>query len=221
MRHSAVTLIGLSALLGSIAFAVQAEDAQQSAAPKAETGAPAPGIHGAGENRKSSGTNDQSGPSSAAPTSDQHSQGDQATHSVSGRSGKEEPGSHAPSQDAAVFVDGKLNVAGAPADSQTVPAKFSERNDKLDHTPIMAMRLGLSDEQKRKIIESVKSANQPAQASNAKPADELAWDVKVHDLGASAIDPALKNLKYVRTKDRILLVDVPNRIVVGEVSATD
>jgi hypothetical protein len=117
------------------------------------------------------------------------------------------------------LVNGKLNVVGAPADSQSVPAKFSERNDKIDHTPIMAMRLGLTDEQKRKVVESVKSANQPVQASNAKPAEELAWTVKVHDLGASASDAALKSLKYVRTKDRILLVDGPNRVVVGEVPA--
>ena len=119
------------------------------------------------------------------------------------------------------LVNGKLDVPGAPADSQTVPAKFSARNAKIDHTPIMAMRLGLTDEQKRKIVESVKSANQPVQSSNAKPAEELAWTVKVHDLGASASDPALKDLKYVRTKDRILLVDAPNRIVIGEVTAAD
>lgn len=119
------------------------------------------------------------------------------------------------------LVDGKLNVPGAPADSQTVPAKFSARNDALDQKPILTMRLRLTDEQKRKIIESVKSANQPVQASTAKPADELAWTVKVHDLGASASDPVLKDLKYVRTKDRILLVDAPNRIVIDEVTATD
>lgn len=119
------------------------------------------------------------------------------------------------------LVDGKLNVPGAPADSQTVPAKFSARNDALDQKPMLTMRLRLTDEQKRKIVESVKSANQPVQASNAKPADELAWTVKVHDLGASASDPVLKDLKYVRTKDRILLVDAPNRIVIGEVTATD
>src|SRR5262249_7095134 len=105
-----------------------------------------------------------------------------------------------------VLVNGKLDVPGAPSDSQTAPAKFSARNDKLDHTPTMAMRLSLTDEQRRKIVDSVKSANPAVQASNAKPADELAWTVKVHDLDASASDPALKNLKYVRTKDRILLV---------------
>jgi len=31
-----------------------------------------------------------------------------------------------------VFVDGKLTVPGAPADSETVPAKFSARNDAVD-----------------------------------------------------------------------------------------
>ncbi len=43
--------------------------------------------------------------------------------------GKEEPSSHASGANKdAVFVDGKLNVPGAPPDSQTVPSKFSERN---------------------------------------------------------------------------------------------
>jgi hypothetical protein len=56
--------------------------------------------------------------------------------------GKEEPGSHASgtNNDAAndaVLVDGKLNVAGAPKDSQTVPAKFSERNARLDQEPLV------------------------------------------------------------------------------------
>ena len=83
----------------------------------------------------------------------------------SGKTGKEEPSAHAPTQNTAVFVDGKLNVPGAPADSQTVPAKFSERNDKIDKLPIMAMPLGLSDEQRRAILDSVKQANQPVQTT--------------------------------------------------------
>ena len=56
--------------------------------------------------------------------------------------GKEEPGSHGSGanndgNNDAVFVNGKLNVAGAPKDSQTVPAKFSERNAKLDQEPLI------------------------------------------------------------------------------------
>ena len=40
----------------------------------------------------------------------------------------EEPGSHAAAASNDVFVNGKLAVPGAPADSQTDPAKFSEKN---------------------------------------------------------------------------------------------
>jgi hypothetical protein len=213
---STTALIALSALVGFTA-PIQAQDAQQNAAPKAETSQPATPNQAAGENRKSSGTNDQAGPSSAAPTANQDSQGDKATHSTAGRAGTEEPGSHAPSQDTAVLVNGAWNVAGAPADSQTVPAKFSKRNDAIDKLPIMGMSLGLSDDQKRKIVESVRAANAPVQSTTAKAAEELPWNVTVHDLPASANDPALAKLKYVRAPDRVLLVEPTNRIVVGEI----
>jgi hypothetical protein len=220
MRHSAVVALALSALLGSTAIPAQAQDqpALQNAAPKPETGQPAESGLGGQENRKTSGTNDQSGPSSAAPTTSQNGQGDKATHSVSGRAGTEEPGSHAPSQDTAALVNGAWNVPGAPADSQTVPAKFSKRNDAIDRVPIMAMAvLALSDQQKQAIVASVKAANSPVQATNAKPAEELPWTVTVHDLGISANDPALARMKIVRAQDRILLIDAPNRIVIGEI----
>jgi hypothetical protein len=222
---SAAALIAFSAtlgaLLGSTAIPAFAEDqpAQQNAQPKPEssTAPAAERSESQQPNAKSSGTNDQAGPSNAAPTANQDKQGDQAVHSVSGRGGKEEPGSHAPTQDTAVFVNGKLNVPGAPADSQTVPAKFSERNSAIDHTPIMGMSLGLSDEQKKAVVAGVKLANKPVQSTDATVAHELAWDITVHDLGPSANDPMLAKLKYVRTQDRVLLIDAPNRIVVGEI----
>jgi hypothetical protein len=213
---STAALISLSALVGFTA-PVQAQDAQQNAAPKAESGQPGTPNQAAGENRKSSGTNDQAGPSSAAPTANQDGQGDKATHSTAGRAGTEEPGSHAPSQDTAVLVNGAWNVAGAPADSQTVPAKFSKRNDAIDKLPIMGMSLGLSDDQKRKIVESVRAANAPVANTAARVAEELPWNVTVHDLPASANDPAMAKLKYVRVQDRVLLVEPTNRIVVGEI----
>jgi hypothetical protein len=170
------------------------------------------------DNRKTSATNDQSGPSSTTSNAmEPRSQVDQATHTVSGRAGKQEPGSHAPSQDAAVFVDGKLNVPGAPTDSQTVPAKFSARNDRIDKTPIMAMSLGLTDEQKKKIAESVGRAGAPTLQTSAKPAEELPWGVAIHDLPNVATDPLLPKVKYVRTSDRILLVWPDNRVVAEEI----
>jgi hypothetical protein len=213
---SAVALTALGTLAG---FAARAEDAPQNAGPKAEIGQSAAPAQNAGqENRKSSGNNDQSGPSNAAPTANQDSQGDKATHSTAGRAGAEEPGSHAPSQDTAVFVNGALNVPGAPTDSQTVPAKFSKRNDAIDHVPVMAMQvLGFSDEQKRSIIDAVHGANAPVQSTSAKPAEELPIGITMQDWPTAASDPAFAKMKYVRAQDRILLVEPTNRIVIGEI----
>ena len=82
----------------------------------------------------------------------------------------------------------------------------------------MAMAvLALSDEQKKAIMASVKAANSPVQTTNAKPAEELPWTITVNDLGISANDPALARMKIVRAQDRILLIDAPNRIVIGEI----
>ena len=194
--------------------------AQQNAAPKAENGSAPAGTsaqENKTDNRKTSGSNDQSGPSNASPTADQNKQGDKATHSTAGRAGTEEPGSHAPSQDTAALVNGALNVAGAPADSQTVPAKFSKRNDAIDHVAIMAMPLGLSDAQKRTIVDAVRAGQAPVVTTAAKPAQELPWDVVVQDMPASANDPAFAKLKIVRAQDRVLLIEPSNRIVIGEI----
>jgi len=215
LLSSAAALIALSTLAG---FAARAEDAQQNAAPKAETGQPVTTAQGADENRKTSGSNDQSGPSNAAPTANQDGQGDKATHSTAGRAGAEEPGSHAPTQNDAVFVNGALDVPGAATDSQTVPAKFSKRNDAIDHVPIMAMPvLAFSNEQKRSIIDAVHVANPPVQMTSAKPAEELPIGITVQDWPAAASDPAFAKMKYVRVQDRILLVEPTNRIVIGEI----
>ena len=222
---SAAALIVLSALLGSTA-AVQAQNppAQQNAAPAPETGSNPAAQQASDENRKSSGTNDQSGPSSAKPTTDQNAQGDKASHSVPGRTGKEEPSSHAPSQaqgeSPAPLVNGAWNVPGAPADSQTVPAKFSQRNGAIDKLPILGMSLGLSDAQKRSIADAVRGANAPVVTTNAKVSDELAQNVVTQELPASASDPNLRTFRYVRLADRILLIEPANRFVVGKIVAS-
>jgi hypothetical protein len=144
-------------------FAARAEDAPQNAAPKAESGQPAP-------------TN------------------------------------------TAALVNGALNVPGAPADSQTVPAKFSKRNDAIDRVPTMAMPiLAFSNEQKRSIIDAVHGANTPVQSTSAKPAEELPIGIAVQDWPAAASDPAFAKLKFVRAQDRILLVEPNNRVVIGEI----
>ena len=187
-RQSAVALIAAGLLLGCAAIRASAEDAPQQ-----------------GESSK------------AAPTSSDQGKGEQAVSSKAGQNGKEEPGSQGPSENIPVFVNGKLDVPGAPADSQTVPAKFSQHNDAVDHTPIMAMSLSLTDEQKKSIAASVKLADKPVQSTRAKPSEELPWDITIHDLPNAAEGPSMPDVSYVRTPDRILLVRPSNRVVVGEI----
>jgi hypothetical protein len=137
--------------------------------------------------------------------------------------GKEEPGSHGSGQPTSteVFVDGKLAVPGAPADSQTVPSKVSERNARLDATPTMAMPLPLSDEQKHRIAQIIAKSNVPIREISAKPADMLPVTTEVSDFPAEVKQdaPMLSDIQFIRTKDKILLVRAPNMVVTGELSA--
>jgi hypothetical protein len=138
------------------------------------------------------------------------------------QAGTEEPSSRAPTASQTdIFVNGKLVVPGAPAESQTEPAKFSERNARLDEVPIMARPLGLSDEQKQRIAASVAKSNAPVSDISAKPADVLPADTPVSEFAADvkAAAPVTSDLHFIRTRDKILLVRAPNMVVTGEISA--
>jgi hypothetical protein len=137
------------------------------------------------------------------------------------QAGTEEPSSHAAASATDVFVNGKLVVPGAPADSQTEPAKFSERNARIDAMPIMAYPLGLTDEQKRRIAESIAKSDVPVSDISAKLADILPADTPVAELPADvkAAAPMASDLRVIRTRDKILLVRAPNMVVTGEIGA--
>ncbi len=138
------------------------------------------------------------------------------------QAGTEEPSSHAPTTSATdIFVNGTLVVPGAPAESQTEPAKFSERNARLDEVPTMARPLPLSDEQKLRIAESVAKSNAPVSDISAKPADILPADTPVSEFSADvkAAAPMTSDLHFIRTRDKILFVRAPNMVVTGEISA--
>jgi hypothetical protein len=144
-------------------------------------------------------------------------QGDGAFKSQQG--GKEEPGSHSSgTTTTAVFVDGKLAVPGAPADSQTVPSKVSERNARLDAIPIMALPLGFSDEQKKQILNS--TTTMPVSQISAKPADMLPATTQVSELPADvkAAVPMASDLGVIRTSGKIFLVRAPSMVVTGEIA---
>lgn len=150
----------------------------------------------------------------------QQSQQEKAQQTPSGQMGKEEPSSHAPTvkpQDDKVFVNGALAVPGAPTDSETVPAKFSQKNAADDQLITTAYTFkNLTDEQRRAIFAALKE--QPAGAAfNADIGDELPAAVKlraVPDELASRV-PQTRDYEYAVASDRVLLVSPPTRIVVG------
>jgi len=135
--------------------------------------------------------------------------------------GKEEPGSHqsGANNDAnndMVFVDGKLNVPGAPQDSQTVPSKSSKHNAEIDALPIMAMSIGLSDEQKHRIADSVAKSDAPVEAIDTKPGDMLPVTTQAAELPKD-IAPGVGDVKTIRTKDKVLIVRPANMVVVDTI----
>src|SRR5436305_5389125 len=129
---------------------------------------------------------------------------------------KEEPGSHSSGQptNTEVFVDGKLAVPGAAADSQTVPSKVSARNARLDATPIMAQPLGLNDEQKRRIVASVTKSNVPVSQISDKEADMLPATTQASKfvVEAKADAPMLRYIRFILTTDKHMLGSALNMV---------
>src|SRR6478609_6435051 len=88
-----------------------------------------------------------------SPAAEPQQQQEKAQQTPSGKMGKEEPSSHAPSDKPAensVFVNGALAVPGAPANTDTVPAKFSEQNAADDKLSIAAYTFKLLTEDQRR-----------------------------------------------------------------------
>jgi hypothetical protein len=109
------------------------------------------------------------------------------------------------------------------ATTQTMPAKFSQRNDVLDRVPTTAWPLPLNEEQRRQIFNSVMADSSPpaAGAPALKPGSSLSFEqtLDLHPLpGAVADMDGLHGLQYVKGKDKVLLVRPPNGIVVDEIT---
>jgi hypothetical protein len=109
------------------------------------------------------------------------------------------------------------------ATTQTMPAKFSQRNDVLDRVPTTAWPLPLNEEQRRQIFNSVMADNSPPATGAAalKPGSALSFEqtLDLHPLpGVVADMDGLHGLQYVKGKDKVLLVRPPNGIVVDEIT---
>ena len=115
-----------------------------------------------------------------------------------------------------VFVNGALAVPGAPANNDTVPAKFSAKNAADDELITIAYIFKtLTDDERRAIYQSLK--DQPAGSAfdadigtKVPPGIELR---PVPDEVATRV-PQTWNYRYAVAKDRVLLVGT-SRIVVG------
>jgi hypothetical protein len=121
------------------------------------------------------------------------------------------------------------SAAGEPPPSgpigsfgETIPAKFSERNDILDRTPTMALPLPLTDQQRSQILDAILADNTPATAGadSLMPASELTTDQALngmHPLPESLRGiEGLAKLQYVKGKNKVLLVEPATRTVVEE-----
>ncbi len=139
------------------------------------------------------------------------------------QNGAEEPSAASNSAGAGgpVFVNGALNVPGAPKDSQTAPAKFSSRNDAFDKLPIMAAAFQFTEAQKNRIATVLRNATPPVASFDGKPTEEVPFGIALSDIPASIKSeiPSLQGLKYVRSPASILLVDSTNGVVVGKIAS--
>ena len=119
------------------------------------------------------------------------------------------------------------NVRPGPigAVGQTMPSKFSERNDVLDRVPIMAWPNRLTEEERQRIYQAVMAdKTQPVASADAlTTASELSTDqalAGMHALPESLRGIALLNgLQYVKANNKVFLVTPATRTVVDEIAS--
>ena len=126
---------------------------------------------------------------------------------------------------------GATNASNEPPPSgpigafgQTIPAKFSKRNDVLDHVPTMAIPLPLTQEQRKRIYDAVMAEkSQPVAGADAlKPTSELSSNQALNGMrplpeGVRGID-GVSRLYYIKAKDKVLLIEPDVRTVVGQIT---
>lgn len=111
------------------------------------------------------------------------------------------------------------------ATGQTMPAALSHRNDVLDRVPIMAQPMPLSDEQRRQIYQAVQADKAPVatDADKLAPAGQLSTRQALNEMHAlpqavQSIAP-IKGLKYIKSKNKVFLVEPATRVVFEEISS--
>ena len=130
-------------------------------------------------------------------------------------------------------ASGTINASSEPPPSgpigsfgQTIPAKYSKRNDILDHLPTMAIPLPLTQEQRKQIYDAVMAEkSQPVVGADAlELASELSPNQALNGMrplpeSVRGID-GVSRLYYIKAKDKVLLIEPNVRTVVGQITAS-
>ena len=124
---------------------------------------------------------------------------------------------------ATVANDARPGPIGATG--QTMPSRFSQRNEILDRVPIMALPFALTKEQRQRIYQTVmddKSHQPVAGAESLAPASELSTEQALNGVqplpsGLQDIE-LIKGLQIVKAKDKVLLVTPATRTVRDQIT---
>src|SRR5665213_3942718 len=158
--------------------------------------------------------------------------GKQPQAGTSGAAGQDPAGQDAAGQgNASQASNTQGNTQGTPsqgpigATTQTMPAKFSDRNDILDRVPTMSWLLPLGDAYRQQIYQAVMADKTSAVSDDNKLAPATALNIdqalnEIHPLPASVSGmPGLQSLGYVKTKNKVFLVEPATRTVVDEIGS--
>jgi len=166
--------------------------------------------------------NAQSGPTlpAAGDQPDTHQQQSQGSQPRAQNASGGTTGSGGASKAASQSSGGPIGSFG-----ETMPSKFSERNDILDRVPTMAMPMKLSDQECQRIYQAVMADKTQVAvgAETVEPASFLSTEQalnETHPLPASLADiAAVKRLSYVKAKNKVLLVEPDTRIVFEQITS--
>ena len=154
------------------------------------------------------------------PISRQPSAGDAAA-GTTGSAGQQPPMQNASGASNEPPPSGPIGSFG-----QTIPAKFSKRNDILDNVPIMALPLRLTDAQRKQIYDAVMAdKSQPVAGAEAlKPTSELSPNQALN--GMQPLPESVRGIEnvsrlyYIKAKDKVLLIEPNVRTVVAQITAS-
>src|SRR5262249_1171642 len=154
---------------------------------------------------------------SPPPESQQQSQQEKAQQTPSGKTGKEEPSSHAETakpQDSAALINGALAVPGAATDTDTIPAKFSETNSADDNLITVAYPFKLLNSDERSAIYQALKGQPGGTAFNGEIGTELPLAIELRAVPDEVIErvPQTKGYQYAVSGNQVLLVSPPTRI---------